>query len=882
MLKHYMRVALRNIFKNRTLSLIVACCFLFVSVTGAQSSPDAHLRANLSRFPEMFKDGKTQPIFSNDADRVVVEEVWVESPLDTDFDGKRDLLRLSIRRPVETLPERGGLKVPVIASVTPYSGTQGRPIFSPFFGRVDGGFVNQGAAATRFQHTRYPDGQQIVGAEGDMSYQAIRNITNQRIGVGANATVARHRELLAHGMMKRTADQYTQWHRDNFPWLPPARTPQGKQRDGAPWVNPGNPDETFVQGGWSTRFIPLGYAVCNFEIIGSTFGEGILQYGSYVENLAAAAMVDWLNGRVRAYTCPEGKTEVEAYWTTGTVAMSGASYLGTLPIAAAVTGVEGLRTILPMVPVTNAYDYYRANSAVYAPGGWQGEEVTSIILFCFGRGFQAIDARTPRSPVFPNQATWKHFWGSMAYHLKEQDTEKGDYSPYWDERNIVSFGDDMRKDVGVMMFHGFNDDNVKFKNTALVNEMLKYYGISVVKGIFTQSGHSGAWEQDGAKFAENMHEWMDHFLYGVNNGVVKKLPNYNIQSNVDLSWKEYDRWPVGVYRNFYPSGSGRVGTISTTAPAAVHRLTFKDEILFNLIRPVTHNEAIYLGRDAYLKKYPGATWAPPNSAIPDNWAGIPHFVPDYLENANLHAGHGQVMSNAQYDRWRNWLIGGVDNTAAWSGGSGRWSAPNSLTNEYNFTKAINDRVMYIMDVKEDMTINGTIKMTAEIAASKDVGVISAMLVDIGCAQRFSTSSSASGNTAPAPNGGTLNLQRFTRDTITSPARIISRGSVDVRNPNPDGKLWFELPGMKQDVLPYGGNWHPNYLFRSTNIVPGEFYSYTWELDVTEYTIRAGHRLALILYGSDPEYTYRPTVPTEFTVQIGQNTRLALPLIITHR
>ena len=854
---------------------------MFLTDGVGQTFSNSHLRTNVSTFPEMFKDGKTQPVFSNETDRVIVEEVWIEAPLDTDYDGKRDLMRLSIRRPIETLPEHGGLKVPVIASVTPYSGTQGRPFFSPFFGRIDDGFTEQGIAPTRFHHKRYKDNQIIYGDDDDISYNAIRKLTNRRVGLGADAIVARYSELLEHDMMKRTANQYNSWHRENFPWLPPARTPQGKQRDGSKWNNPGNPNETFNPGGWAGRFIPLGYAVCNFEIIGSTFGEGILQYCSYAENIAAAAMVDWLNGRVRAYACPEGKIEVEAYWATGTVAMSGASYLGTLPIAAAITGVEGLRTVLPMVPVTNAYDYYRANAAVYAPGGWQGEEITSIILFCFGRGFQAKGAngveQTPRSPVFPSMETWNHFWKYMEYNLIEQDTETGDYSPYWDERNIVSFGDDMRKDVGVLMFHGFNDENVKFRNTALYNEMLKYYGVEVIKGIYTQSGHAGAWDQEGAMFAENMHKWMDHFLYGVENGVVENMSNYNVQSNIDMSWTAYDAWPVGKYKNFYPAGSGRVGVLSTTQPTSDHKLSFKDDILFDLIRPVTPNEAIYLGRNAYLAKYPDATWPPQNSYLPDNWAGVPSFIPDFLENANLHAGHGQVMANAQYDRWRNRIIGGIDITTGWVGGAGRWSAPNSLTYEYDFTKPINDRLLYIMDVTEDMTISGTIKMTAEVAASKDVGVLSVMIVDIGCEKRFSTASSRSGATVPAPNGGNIYMQRFIQDTITSPARIISRGSVDIRNPNPDGKLWFDVPGMKPEVLKYGGNWHPNYLFQTTNIVPGEFYSYTWELDVTEYKIKAGHRLALIIYGSDPEYTYRPTSPTEFTVNIGKNTRLALPV-----
>ena len=60
-------------------------------------------------------DGKTQPVF--DYKECLFEKVFVETPLDTDNDGKRDLIAVYIRRPKETLK---GMKVPAIYVADPY------------------------------------------------------------------------------------------------------------------------------------------------------------------------------------------------------------------------------------------------------------------------------------------------------------------------------------------------------------------------------------------------------------------------------------------------------------------------------------------------------------------------------------------------------------------------------------------------------------------------------------------------------------------------------------------------------------------------------------------------------------------------------------------
>lgn len=66
--------------------------------------------------PEILEfDGKLQPIF--DFGESLFERVYVESPQDTDLDGKRDLIAVYIRRPKETLK---GMKVPAFYIANPY------------------------------------------------------------------------------------------------------------------------------------------------------------------------------------------------------------------------------------------------------------------------------------------------------------------------------------------------------------------------------------------------------------------------------------------------------------------------------------------------------------------------------------------------------------------------------------------------------------------------------------------------------------------------------------------------------------------------------------------------------------------------------------------
>ena len=123
------------------------------------------------------------------------------------------------------------------------------------------------------------------------------------------------------------------------------------------------------------KWVPRGYIVVHSSSPGTGLSQGAPTVGGINESLAPKAVIDWLCGRVSGYTSPYGNEIIKAYWSTGKVGMTGTSYNGTLPLAAATTGVEGLEAIIPIAPNTSYYHYYRSNGLVRSPGGYLGEDI---------------------------------------------------------------------------------------------------------------------------------------------------------------------------------------------------------------------------------------------------------------------------------------------------------------------------------------------------------------------------------------------------------------------------------------------------------------------------------------------------------------------------
>jgi X-Pro dipeptidyl-peptidase len=243
-------------------------------------------------------------------------------------------------------------------------------------------------------------------------------------------------------------------------------------------------------------WVPRGFAVVHSEAPGTGLSQGCPTVGGPTEALAPKAVVDWLNGRARAFTTPTGNEEVAATWSTGKVGMTGTSYNGTLAVAAASTGVDGLEAIIPVAPNNSYYRYYRANGLVVHPGGWLGEDIDFL--------YDYINSGDPARRAYCN-ATIR-----VELMARGMDRKTGDYNDFWATRDLLTELGDLK--AATFMAHAFNDWNVKPEHSILAVEAIRARGVPV-KYYFHQGGHGGP------PPLELMNRWFTRYLYGVENGI---------------------------------------------------------------------------------------------------------------------------------------------------------------------------------------------------------------------------------------------------------------------------------------------------------------------------------------------------------------------------
>lgn len=248
------------------------------------------------------------------------------------------------------------------------------------------------------------------------------------------------------------------------------------------------------------EWVPRGFAVVHSEAPGTGLSQGCPTVGDAPERLAPKAVIDWLNGRARGFTTERGNEEVKATWSTGKVGMIGTSYNGTLPLAAATTGVEGLEVVIPVSPNTSYYHYYRTNGLVRHPGGWLGEDIDFLYDF--------IHSGDPATRDYCNSTYRDGLFAAPG----ARDRTTGDYNDFWATRDLLPFVKNIR--AAVLLAHGLNDWNVVSEHSLRIYEEMKADGIPV--SIYLHQGGHG-----GNPPADMVNQWFSHYLYGVNNGVEK-------------------------------------------------------------------------------------------------------------------------------------------------------------------------------------------------------------------------------------------------------------------------------------------------------------------------------------------------------------------------
>ena len=269
---------------------------------------------------------------------------------------------------------------------------------------------------------------------------------------------------------------------------------------------------------WGSHYVTRGYGFVAGHSLGTTNSEGCSMAGGHEETLAAKAVIDWLNGRAKAYTA-DGEERV-ADWTTGDTGMIGISYDGTLANAVAATGVEGLKAIIPISSISSWYNYFGANG-MYIGSGVEVEGENSFEDEAVGLA--------------------KFIWNGKSENclkvFEEMETEQGDgdYNDFWAERNYAT--NFKQTEAAVLIAHGQNDNVVRSKNFDQWWEVLKTNDVPR-KMWLSYQGHD--WVET-PEWNLEVNKWLDYWLYGIENGVMEG-PLVYMESN-NLTWTELDDWP---------------------------------------------------------------------------------------------------------------------------------------------------------------------------------------------------------------------------------------------------------------------------------------------------------------------------------------------------
>lgn len=269
------------------------------------------------------------------------------------------------------------------------------------------------------------------------------------------------------------------------------------------------------------EWVPRGFIVVHSSAPGTGLSEGAPTVGGIEEALAPKAVIEWLTGKDNGYSSIDGDEKVSAYWSTGKVGMMGTSYNGTIPLAAATTGVEGLEAIIPIAPNTSYYHYYRSNGLVRHPGGYLGEDIDVLYDFIHSG---AEDKRAKNNQKIRD-----------SLFAKNIDRETGDFNDFWASRDYLLRMDSMQ--AALFMSHGLNDWNVMPEHSYRIYQKAKDLGLDT-RIYYHQNGHGGP-----PPF-NHMNRWFTRFLFGVENGVESEPQAWIVRENDDQGHPTpYDTYP---------------------------------------------------------------------------------------------------------------------------------------------------------------------------------------------------------------------------------------------------------------------------------------------------------------------------------------------------
>lgn len=371
-------------------------------------------------------------------------------------------------------------------------------------------------------------------------------------------------------------------------------------------------------------FLPRGFANLYVSGVGTRDSQGLMTNGDYHQIEAYKNVIDWLNGRCRAFTDHTRKRQVKADWSNGKVATTGISYLGTMSNGLATTGVDGLEVIIAEAGISSWYNYYRENGLVTSPGGYPGEDFDSLAELTYSRNLLAGD----------------YIRGNGAHQadlekVKEQlDRKTGDYNQFWHNRNYLLNAHKVQAEV--VFTHGSQDWNVKPLH---VYQMFHALPTHINKHLFFHHGahvYMNNWQS--IDFRESMNALLSKKLLGPDScyqlptviwqdntapqtwqslddfGKQNKLHTFPLGTEEKVIQNQYDQKDFERYGKTYQTFNtelyqGKANQITIDLPVSqdIHlngRVELKLRVKSSTNKGLLSAQLLQLGQQKYLQPYP--------------------------------------------------------------------------------------------------------------------------------------------------------------------------------------------------------------------------------------------------------------------------------------
>ena len=390
-------------------------------------------------------------------------------------------------------------------------------------------------------------------------------------------------------------------------------------------------------------------------------------------------------------------------------------------------------------------------------------------------------------------ATIAEKYGNYLYQIQQdQLATNGDYSDHWKVRDYTLNAKNIK--CPALIVHGLNDDNVRTKEFDLMYKAYETAGVNV-KLLLHQDAHltpsypAGNLEFyiDGESYNNVLNRWFSHYLYGVENGA-EDMAAVTAQDNSDGSvWHTYDSWDTDedvVLKDATQTGTTTINSDYTAQ--GINRSNWRDK----LTAGATDVSAMYtmdVTADTVIK--------------------------------------GSVAVN---------FTASADNYTATETPRGTVDHDNAIADE-DLTALDHDN--FVGKATSKVTLAAATAAEETPIEERDALMVSAMLVDIAPEGTTFPAFNTQGSYVPKDiteggawmGGGLANYDYAELKTTDVSYKIIARGWMDLCNPT----AGYDSASSTVD--------------NKISLKASENHDYTLYLQPNLYTVKEGHKLALVIY-----------------------------------